>query len=34
MLNREYRRELLRKYARSPEDDALLARILDKYELR
>ncbi len=33
MLNREYRRELLRKYARSPEDDALLARIFDKYEL-
>ena len=25
MLSREYRKELLRKYARSPEDDALLA---------
>ena len=34
MLNRDYRRELIRKYARSPEDDALLARVLDKYELR
>ena len=33
MLNREYRRELLRKYARSPEDDALLARVLDKVDL-
>ena len=33
MLNREYRKELLRKYSRSPEDDALLARMLDKYEL-
>ena len=33
MLNREYRKELLRKYARSPEDDELLARLLDKVEL-
>ncbi len=33
MLNREYRKELLRKYARSPEDDALLARLLDKTEI-
>lgn len=32
MLNREYRKELLRKYARSPEDDRLLARLVDKYE--
>ncbi len=32
MLQREYRRELLQKYARSSEDDALLARLLDKYE--
>ena len=33
MLNREYRRELIRKYARSPEDDELLARILDKTDI-
>ena len=33
MLNREYRAELLRKYARSPEDDELLARLLDKYDV-
>ena len=33
MLNREYRAELLRKYARSPEDDALLVRLLDKYDV-
>lgn len=33
MLNKDYRKELLRKYARSPEDDALLARILDKAEI-
>ncbi len=33
MLSREYRKELLRKYARSPEDDALLARLLDKAEI-
>lgn len=33
MLNRDYRRELLRKYARSPEDDALLAHLLDKYDV-
>ena len=32
MLNREYRAELLRKFARSPEDDALLVRLLDKYD--
>ncbi len=34
MLNREYRAELIRKYARSPEDDELLARLLDKYDIR
>lgn len=34
MLNREYRAELIRKYARSPEDDALLARVLDKLDIR
>ena len=33
MLNRDYRRDLLRKYSRSPEDDTFLARLLDKYEL-
>ena len=33
MLNREYRGELLRKYARSPEDDELLARLLDKADI-
>ena len=33
MLNREYRRELIQKYARSPEDDALLARVLDKIDM-
>ena len=33
MLNRDYRRELMRRYARSPEDDALLARLLDKYDI-
>ena len=33
MLNREYRGELLRKYARSPEDDELLARLLDKVDI-
>ncbi len=33
MLNREYRAELLRKYARSPEDDELLARLLDKVDI-
>ena len=32
MLQKEYRRELLQKYARSSEDDALIARLLDKYE--
>lgn len=34
MLNREYRAELLRRYARSPEDDELLARLLDKADMR
>ncbi|MBR4703840.1 MAG: RNA-binding protein [Oscillospiraceae bacterium] len=34
MLNREYRAELLRKYARSAEDDELLARVLDKIDIR
>ncbi len=33
MLNREYRAELIRKYARSPEDDELLARLLDKVDI-
>ena len=33
MLNREYRGELIRKYARSAEDDALLARLLDKVDI-
>lgn len=33
MLNREYRKELIRKYARSPEDDELLVRILDKVDI-
>lgn len=33
MLSREFRKELIRKYARSPEDDTLLARILDKAEI-
>ena len=33
MLNREYRAELIRKYARSPEDDELLARLLDKADI-
>ena len=33
MLNREYRGELIRKYARSPEDDELLARLLDKVDI-
>ncbi len=33
MLNREYRAALIRKYARSPEDDALLARLLDKADI-
>ena len=33
MINREFRRELLQKYARSPEDDALLARLMDKVEI-
>ncbi len=33
MFSRDYRKELLRKYARSPEDDALLARLLDKVEI-
>lgn len=33
MLNREYRRELMQKYARSPEDDELLARVLDKADI-
>ena len=33
MLNREYRAELIRKYARSPEDDELLARLLDKTDI-
>ena len=32
MLQREFRKELLQKYARSREDDELIARILDKYE--
>lgn len=32
MLNRDYRAELIRKYARSPEDDELLARLLDKVD--
>ncbi len=31
---REYRAELLRKYARSAEDDELLARVLDKIDIR
>ena len=34
MLNREIRSELIRKYARSPEDDELLARLLDKADIR
>ena len=34
MLNREYRAELIRKYARSDEDDELLARLLDKADIR
>lgn len=33
MLNRDYRGELIRKYARSPEDDELLARLLDKVDI-
>ena len=33
MLNREFRRELMQKFARSPEDDALLARLLDKVDI-
>ena len=33
MLNRGFRQELLQKFARSPEDDALLARLLDKVEI-
>ncbi len=33
MLNGDYRKELIRKYARSPEDDALLARLLDKVDI-
>ncbi len=33
MLNREYRAELIRKYARSAEDDELLARLLDKVDI-
>ena len=33
MLNREYRAGLIRKYARSPEDDELLARLLDKVDI-
>ena len=33
MLNREFRNELIKRYARSPEDDSLLARILDKVDM-
>lgn len=33
MLNREFRRELMQKFARSPEDDSLLARLLDKADI-
>jgi len=33
MLNRDYKKSLIAKYARSVEDDALLARLLDKYEV-
>ena len=32
MLGRDFRAELIRKYARSPEDDELLARLLDKVD--
>lgn len=31
MLNQDHRRALLQKYARSAEDELLLARVLDKY---
>ena len=33
MLNREFRRELMQKLTRSPEDDSLLARLLDKADI-
>ena len=33
MLNREFRNELIKRYARSPEDDSLLARLLDKVDM-
>ena len=33
MLSRDYRQELIRKYARSSEDDVLLARLMDKAEI-
>lgn len=33
MLNREFRRELMQRFARSPEDDSLLVRILDKVDI-